>query len=94
MGQLKYVYHSLLPELSGKTVLDIGSRLGAVLYVVCGLSLSVCPVSHITFNLSDAFAIYLCLLFVGLFAFGSEQSDWSRDEPFLSLPTARGGGEV
>lgn len=28
------MYRSILPDLSGKTLLDVGSRLGAVLYVV------------------------------------------------------------
>ena len=36
--QLKFIFCDLLPDLSGKTVLDIGSRLGPVLYAVraCG----------------------------------------------------------
>ena len=32
--QLKFIFCDLLPDLSGKTVLDIGSRMGPVLYAV------------------------------------------------------------
>ena len=32
--QIKYIYQYLLPELRGKTVVDVGSRTGAVLYGV------------------------------------------------------------
>jgi len=32
MKQIKYIYQFLLPDLHGKMVLDVGSRLGAVLY--------------------------------------------------------------
>lgn len=32
--QLKFIFCDLLPDLSGKTVLDIGSRMGPVLYTV------------------------------------------------------------
>lgn len=32
--QLKFVFSELLPNLNGKTVLDVGSRLGPVLYGV------------------------------------------------------------
>jgi len=37
--QLKYIFRYLLPNLDGKVLLDIGSRLGAVLYGVCGKDL-------------------------------------------------------
>ncbi|XP_077118924.1 uncharacterized protein LOC143774992 isoform X1 [Ranitomeya variabilis] len=30
--ELRFLFHHVLPDLSGKTVLDVGSRLGAVLY--------------------------------------------------------------
>ncbi|XP_075699795.1 uncharacterized protein LOC142664529 isoform X2 [Rhinoderma darwinii] len=30
--ELKFLFHHALPDLSGKTLLDVGSRLGAVLY--------------------------------------------------------------
>ena len=33
--QLKFIFSDLLPNLTGKTVLDVGSRLGPVLYAVC-----------------------------------------------------------
>jgi uncharacterized membrane protein len=32
--QLKYIFQHALPDLSGKTVVDVGSRLGCVLYAV------------------------------------------------------------
>ena len=32
--QLKFIFCDLLPDLSGKTILDIGSRMGPVLYAV------------------------------------------------------------
>ena len=38
--QLKFIFCDLLPDLSGKNVLDIGSRMGPVLYavsVLCGV---------------------------------------------------------
>lgn len=34
VAAILYIFHSVLPSLSGKVVLDIGSRLGAVLYGV------------------------------------------------------------
>ncbi|CAJ0944328.1 unnamed protein product, partial [Ranitomeya imitator] len=30
--ELRFIFHHVLPDLSGKIVLDVGSRLGAVLY--------------------------------------------------------------
>ena len=34
----RHVFKTLVPDLAGKTVVDVGSRLGAVLYGVgCGL---------------------------------------------------------
>ncbi|XP_040332860.1 uncharacterized protein LOC121031648 isoform X4 [Herpailurus yagouaroundi] len=30
--ELKFIYHHVLPDLSGKVLVDVGSRLGAVLY--------------------------------------------------------------
>lgn len=30
--QLKYIFQYLLPDLRGKTIIDVGSRTGAVLY--------------------------------------------------------------
>ncbi|XP_066464526.1 uncharacterized protein [Eleutherodactylus coqui] len=30
--ELKFLFHNVIPDLSGKTLLDVGSRLGAVLY--------------------------------------------------------------
>ena len=33
--EIKFIFSDLLPDLTGKTVVDIGSRLGAVLYGVC-----------------------------------------------------------
>ncbi len=32
--QVKYIFGNLVPDLSGKTVVDVGSRLGPVLYGV------------------------------------------------------------
>ena len=32
--QLKFIFCDLLPDMNGKTVLDIGSRMGPVLYAV------------------------------------------------------------
>ena len=32
--QLKFIFCDLLPDLNGQTVLDIGSRMGPVLYAV------------------------------------------------------------
>lgn len=32
--ELKFIYHHVLPDLSGKVLVDVGSRLGAVLYGV------------------------------------------------------------
>ncbi len=34
MSKIKYLYQFLLPDLRGKVLLDIGSRLGAILYGV------------------------------------------------------------
>ncbi|XP_040189172.1 uncharacterized protein LOC120920870 isoform X2 [Rana temporaria] len=33
--ELKFLFQQLLPDLSGKTLVDVGSRLGAVLYAGC-----------------------------------------------------------
>lgn len=38
--QLKFIFCDLLPDLSGKTVLDIGSRMGPVLYAVSFMLMS------------------------------------------------------
>lgn len=36
--ELKFIYHHVLPDLSGKVLVDVGSRLGTVLYgVKCSL---------------------------------------------------------
>ena len=35
VAQIKYMFQHLLPDLRGKTVVDVGSRTGAVLYGVC-----------------------------------------------------------
>lgn len=32
--ELKFIYHHVLPDLSGKVLVDVGSRLGTVLYGV------------------------------------------------------------
>ncbi|KAM9645118.1 uncharacterized protein ACIGJ3_014225 isoform 2-T2 [Trichechus inunguis] len=32
LTELKFIYHHVLPDLSGKVLVDVGSRLGAVLY--------------------------------------------------------------
>ena len=32
--ELKFIYHHVLPDLSGKLLVDVGSRLGTVLYRV------------------------------------------------------------
>ncbi|GAB1600750.1 uncharacterized protein LOC115222611 [Argonauta hians] len=31
-AQIRYIFHFLLPDISGKNLLDVGSRLGAILY--------------------------------------------------------------
>ncbi|XP_064622893.1 uncharacterized protein LOC135485089 isoform X1 [Lineus longissimus] len=36
--QLKYIFRYAIPDLSGKTVVDVGSRLGCVLYAAYGYS--------------------------------------------------------
>jgi len=36
--RMKYIFQSCLPSLKGKTVVDIGSRLGVVLYVACAFT--------------------------------------------------------
>lgn len=33
--ELKFLFQKMLPDLSGKTLVDVGSRLGAVLYAGC-----------------------------------------------------------
>lgn len=33
--QLQFTFNTALPDLTGKRVVDVGSRLGAVLYGVC-----------------------------------------------------------
>ena len=35
MEQLRHLYLHVLPDLRGLTVVDVGARLGAVLYAVC-----------------------------------------------------------
>ena len=33
-AQLRHLYHAVLPNLAGMVVVDVGSRLGSVLYAV------------------------------------------------------------
>ncbi len=33
--EVRYIFGDLLPDLTGKTVVDVGSRLGAAVYEVC-----------------------------------------------------------
>ena len=45
--QIKYIFQHLLPDLRNKTVLDVGSRTGAVLY---GVSVALSKLSVIVFG--------------------------------------------
>ena len=38
--EVKFIFNNLVPNLSGKTVVDVGSRLGPVLY---GVSSTIVP---------------------------------------------------
>ena len=40
MEQLRYIFSHLLPDLTNKTIVDVGSRTGFVLYGVCGSKMS------------------------------------------------------
>ncbi len=33
--EVRYIFGDLLPDLTGKAVVDVGSRLGATVYEVC-----------------------------------------------------------
>jgi len=47
---LYFIFKVLLPTLENKTILDIGSRLGAVLYGV-RILLGICIIIHISGNI-------------------------------------------
>lgn len=58
LSAVLYIFHSILPSLEGKFVLDVGSRLGPVLYGVI-----------IPFSSSKRSTVKRCMLLLGNLSF-------------------------
>ena len=87
--QLKFIFTDLLPDLSGKLVLDVGSRLGPVLY---GVNTIIHPIAsgHVTFLVTrNRTAIYTT---VSCMHFNhdtkcSQSSGWLKPIEYLYPPS-------
>lgn len=71
---LYHIFNNMLPTLEGKTVLDVGSRLGAVLY---GVSNKIVIIYFFFFvHLIKIFSLH----FSGIRLHGCAKNNWGRNE--------------
>lgn len=64
--QMKYIFRYLLPDLSGKIIVDVGSRFGPVLYGVCMELIT--KMDMFVFSANDAIIIIINITkYVGIY---------------------------